>query len=126
MRKIALDRPPDDLEVHLEVPVRDGVAHLVSGRQRQFRVRGSEIGVLLLDVVAGLADDFQVLDDGVLHQRIAHEFRVVHPLRITIDPLDRFADMRGSSFKRPERPVIPGALLPVPRWPENCPAARWA
>jgi hypothetical protein len=57
-----VDRLPDDFKVHLEVPVRNGIAHLVSKRQRQLRMCSGELKVVLLDVVAGLADDLEVAD----------------------------------------------------------------
>ena len=41
--QIGLDRFPDDLQVYVEVAVRQCVAHLVRVHQRQLRVRGGKL-----------------------------------------------------------------------------------
>src|SRR4051812_25116145 len=56
--KVAMDRLPDNLEIHLEITVGQGIAHLVGERQRQLGVLSREFGAMLFDVVAGLSDDF--------------------------------------------------------------------
>ncbi len=44
------------------------VAHLVGERQRQIWMLCCEIGIVLLYIVAGLADDLEISDYGVLNQ----------------------------------------------------------
>ena len=65
-RQISMDGLPDNLQVDLEVTVRDSIAHLIGDRQGQFGVPHRERGVVLLNVVAGLADDLEVADHGIL------------------------------------------------------------
>lgn len=48
----------------------DSVAHLVCEGQRQLGMLCREIRVMLQDVVAGLTENFQVADDGVLYQSV--------------------------------------------------------
>ena len=71
----------------------DGVSHLVGRRQRQLRMRCSELGGVLLDVVAGLANDLQVADHGVLYQRVVQERHFVHMPGVAPDALDGFEDV---------------------------------
>nr|WP_240002021.1 hypothetical protein [Photorhabdus bodei] len=46
------------------------ITHQVSKRQWQFRVSNSEIGIMLPNVITGLADDLEVADHGILHQLV--------------------------------------------------------
>ena len=48
-----------------------------------------EVGIMLLDVVAGFAENFQIPDDGVLYQLVLQESDFIYVLGITADPLDR-------------------------------------
>lgn len=41
------------------------IAHLVGDGQRQLGVRDCEIGMVPLNVAAGLADDLEIADDGI-------------------------------------------------------------
>lgn len=68
-----MDRLPYDLVVNLEVTMRDSVAHLVCEGQRQLGMLRGEVRVMLQDVVAGFAENFQVADDGVLYQVVMQE-----------------------------------------------------
>jgi len=67
-RQICVDRLPYDLAVDLEVTMRDSVAHLVCEGQGQLGMLRGEVLVILQDVVAGFAENFQVADNGVLYQ----------------------------------------------------------
>lgn len=57
LQQVALKGFPDDFQIHLEIPMRHGVAHLVGNGQRQFRMGSGERGVEHLDVAAGFAND---------------------------------------------------------------------
>ena len=59
-RKFAVDGLPDNFEIDLEVPVCEGIAHLVGRDKRQLRVRSHEFREALFDVVAGLSNDFEM------------------------------------------------------------------
>ena len=47
-------------------------------------------GVVILDVVAGLADDFDVPDHGVLNHFVAQERRFIDVLDVAVNAVDRF------------------------------------
>ncbi len=64
-RYICVDRLPDGFVVDLEVTMCDSVAHLVCEGQRQLGMLCRKFRVMLQDVVAGLADNFQIADNGV-------------------------------------------------------------
>lgn len=86
--QVMLDRLPDRLEIHLEVPVRHGIAHRVGRGQWQLGVRGGELGEAPEDVVAGLTDDLDVADHRVLRDVASVELHFAQIRRIPLDPLD--------------------------------------
>ena len=92
--QVVLNSLPDDVEVHLEIAVRQRIAHLIGGRQRKMRMTRRKRRAMLLDIAAGLADNLQVADHGSLHQRIAEEGVTLHVPRVTVDALDGFEDVR--------------------------------
>ena len=53
-----------------------------------------KVRIMLLDVIAGFAENFQVADDGVLYQFVTQERELVYILGISVDPLDRFQHVR--------------------------------
>ena len=65
-RQIGVNGLPDDLQIDLEVTVGYSVAHLIGECQGQARVLCRELGLVLLDIVARLADDLEVADYGIL------------------------------------------------------------
>ena len=94
IRKITVDRIPNKVQVDLEVAVGQRVAHLVGECQRRFRMRIGKTGVMRLDIVAGLTDDFEGADHGILSHRILHEDDLAHAVGIAIDARDGFEDVR--------------------------------
>jgi len=90
-RQVRMERLPDDFVVDLEVTMRDSIAHLVCKGQGQFGVLRGEVWVMLQDIVAGFAENFQVADHGVLDQFVLQESKLVYIVGITVDPVDRFS-----------------------------------
>lgn len=60
LREIVLDGFPDDVEVYLEVSVRQSVSHFVSYAPRHIGVLGGEGRVMSLDVPRSFTDDFKL------------------------------------------------------------------
>jgi hypothetical protein len=79
-RQVCVDRLSYDFVVDLEVTMRDGVAHLVGERQGQFGMPRCKLRMMLLDVVTGFAENFQVADDGVLYEFVMQERELVYIL----------------------------------------------
>ena len=71
-----------------------GVAHLICERQGQLRVGCSELRIVLLDIVAGLTDDLEVPDHGILDHLVLQEWDLAHVLGVAVDTLDGFEDVR--------------------------------
>lgn len=53
-----------------------------------------EVAIMLLDIVAGVAENFQISNDGVLYQFVLQESDYIHILGIAVDPLGRLQDVR--------------------------------
>lgn len=69
-REIPFESRPDHVEIDLEIPVREDVAHFAGNGPRYVRVLSGEIGKPLFDVSGRLADDLEVSNDGVLRLRV--------------------------------------------------------
>lgn len=85
----------------------DSIAHLIGERQRQLRMLNLERRVVLLDVVAGLANDLKVTDHGILHQFILQKGDFIQFICIAADPLDRLQDMRKNDYQYLQKQLIP-------------------
>ena len=92
-RNVILDGLPDDFHVYLEIAVCYRVTHLIGESQGQIRVSRRVLGEVVFDVVAGLADDLEVTDHGILNHLILQELHFVHIFGVAIDALDGLKNM---------------------------------
>lgn len=69
------------------------VAHLIGECQRQFWMMRRELRIVVLDVVAGFADDLEVADDGILSHVVPQEGHLVDITDISLDTLDGFPNV---------------------------------
>ena len=91
--QVALDRLPDDFQVHLVVAVGDTVSHRVHDLPGNVIVLRSELRSHTLDVVRRLADDLDVADHGVLHPFVVQERHLIHVRCLAVDAFDGFEDV---------------------------------
>jgi hypothetical protein len=92
-RQIALDGIPDCAEIDGIIAVNERIAHAIGEVEPQLRMILREGWIGSLNLVGGLANDLEIADDGVLHERVLLERHLVEGAHITFVALDRAKDM---------------------------------
>jgi hypothetical protein len=70
LRQILLNGAPDDLQIHREIGVSNDIVHV---RPWKLRMLSDELRGHATNVVHGLADNFDIADDHILHERVLLE-----------------------------------------------------
>ena len=89
-----MDGFPNDFKIYFEVPVRNGVAHLVSRCKWQFGVHSHEFRKVLFNVVAGFANNFKISYNGVLDKLVAKKSHLVHIRNVFLNSLYSLKNVR--------------------------------
>lgn len=55
VRQVTVDGLPDNLQIDLEIPMRERIAHFAGDATRQLRTGGGVVGMIALDVATCFA-----------------------------------------------------------------------
>jgi len=110
-----MDRLPDDLEIHIEIAVGQGIPHLVSELERNFLMRLCKLRVVLANVVRRFADDLERPNDGILRLLVLQKSRLIDICYIALAAVDRIQNVAQVSTRRTGSSLLIGAApAPLP------------
>jgi hypothetical protein len=92
--QIILDGVPDHVPIHVEVFMNYLVAHAAHLKPRQFRMIGDKRGGHVLNMVRGLAGDFNITNHGILRSGVLLErLGVFETLNVARGALNGLSDV---------------------------------